>query len=135
MDSFGRLGEESSTFIDQLAASVVGGRDGGSMATKEAVKERLLQIVSVTTQVAISRMVSRFKLQLRDHQEARRSREGGWLTHTHAVGMELGCGIGGGEGWRVDGREGSSKKMSSANHICGYTGRHFEEGVTFQTPA
>ena len=92
MESFGRLGEESSTFIDQLAASVVGGRDGGSMATKEAVKERLQQIVSVGTQVAISRRVSRFKLQLRDHQEARRSRggmadphlcrrDGAWMRH------------------------------------------------------
>ena len=35
------------------------------------VKERLLQIVSVTTQVAFSRRVSRFKLKLRDRQEAR----------------------------------------------------------------
>ena len=74
VESFGRLGVEGSKFIDQLAASVVGGRDGGSMGRKGVVKERLLQIVSVTTQVAISRRVSRFKLQLRDRQEARRSR-------------------------------------------------------------
>ncbi|CAM9824067.1 unnamed protein product [Laminaria digitata] len=38
---------------------------------------QLLQIASVTTQVAISRRVSRFKLQLRDRQEARRSRSRG----------------------------------------------------------
>ena len=41
------------------------------------VKARLLQIVSVTTQVAILRRVSRFKLQHRDRQEVRRSRMGG----------------------------------------------------------
>ena len=33
------------------------------------VRERLLQIILVTTQVAISRRVSRFKLQLRDRQK------------------------------------------------------------------
>ena len=53
VDSFGRLGVEGSNFIDQLAASVVGGRDGGSTARKEVAKERLLLIVSVTTQFAI----------------------------------------------------------------------------------
>ena len=62
VENFGRLGVEGSNFIDQLAASVVGGRDGGSMAWKGVVKESLLQIVWVTTQVAISRRVSRFKL-------------------------------------------------------------------------
>ncbi|CAN0566661.1 unnamed protein product, partial [Laminaria digitata] len=52
VESFGRLGVEGSKFIDQLAArlSVVGGRDGGSMGRKGVVKERLLQIVLVTTQ-------------------------------------------------------------------------------------
>ena len=34
VESFGRLGVESSKFIDQLAASVVGRRDGGSMGRK-----------------------------------------------------------------------------------------------------
>ena len=63
--------------IDQLAASVVGGRDGESMARKRVVKERLLQIVLVTTQFAISRRMSRLQLQPRDHQEARRNRAGG----------------------------------------------------------
>ena len=70
VDSFGRLGVEDSNFIDQLAASVVGGRDGESTARKGVVKERLLLIISVTTQVVTSRRVSRFKLHLRDRQEA-----------------------------------------------------------------
>ena len=47
------------------------------MARKGGVKERLLQFISVTTQVTISRRMARFKLQLRDHQEIRRSRGGG----------------------------------------------------------
>ena len=55
VESFGRLGVEGSKLIDQRAASVVGGRDGGSRGRKGLVKERLLRIVSVTTQVAISR--------------------------------------------------------------------------------
>ena len=40
---------------------------------KGVVKERVLQIVLVTTQVANLRRMPRFKLQLRDRQEARRS--------------------------------------------------------------
>ena len=82
VESFGRLGDEGGNFIDQLAASVAGGKDGGSMARKGVVKEHLPQIISMTTQVAISRRVSRYKLQLRDRQEARRSRGGG-LTDPH----------------------------------------------------
>ena len=77
VESFGRLGVEGSNFIDQPAASVVGGRDGRSMASEGVVGEPLLQIISVTTQVAISRRVARFKLQLRDRQETKRSRGGG----------------------------------------------------------
>ena len=72
VESFGRLGVIN--FIDQLAVRVLGGRNGGSTARNGVVKECLVQIVSATTQVAISRRVSRFKLQLRDRQEARRSR-------------------------------------------------------------
>ena len=53
------------------------------MARKEVVKERLRQIVSVTTQIAISRRMSRFKLQLSDRQEARRRRGGGVLVIVH----------------------------------------------------
>ena len=86
VESFGRLGVEGSYYIDQLAATVVGGRDRRSMARKGVLKERLLQIVSVTTQVAISRRVSRFNLQLRDGQDARRGQGGGDDTpmiHAH----------------------------------------------------
>ena len=74
VESFERLGVEGSNFSDQLAACVVGGRDGGSMTRKGVMKEHLLQIVSVTAQVAISRRVSLFKLKLEDRQQARRSR-------------------------------------------------------------
>ena len=40
------------------------------MAKKAVVKERLLQVISVATQVAISRRVQRYKLSLRGRQEA-----------------------------------------------------------------
>ena len=40
VESFGRLGREGSEFIDQLATSVVGGRDRGAMAKKGICKER-----------------------------------------------------------------------------------------------
>ena len=93
VESFGRLGLKRSNFIDRLAASVMWGRDGGPMTKKGVVKEHLLQLISVTTQVAISRRLSRFKLQLRIRQEARRSRGGGMTQHTDGVGMELGCGL------------------------------------------
>ena len=76
VESFGRLGVAGSYLIDLLATSAVRGRDGGSMARKGVLKERLLQIVSVKSQVAISRRVSRLKLQLRDRQDARRSQGG-----------------------------------------------------------
>ena len=43
VESFGRLGEEGYEFIDKLATHAAGGRDGGSMALKGVLKERLLQ--------------------------------------------------------------------------------------------
>ena len=36
VESFGRFGRERSEFIDQLATSVAGGRDGGAMAKASA---------------------------------------------------------------------------------------------------
>ena len=42
VESFGRLGREGSELIDQLAKSVVGGRDGGAIAKKGICKERFL---------------------------------------------------------------------------------------------
>ena len=82
------LGREGSEFIDQLAMSVVGGKDGGAMARKGICKQRLQQIISVTSQVAISRRVLRYKLALRDRQ-ARRKEEGrlmlmAWGSHIDA---------------------------------------------------
>ena len=75
VESFGRLGGEGYEFIDELATHAAGGRDGGSMAQKGVFKERLLQVISVATQVAISRRVQRYKLSLRgrQHEEGRRA--------------------------------------------------------------
>ena len=75
VESFGRLGKEGSDRIDQLAASIVGGTDGASLTRKGVCKKRLLQIISVTAQVVISRRVHRYKLALRDRQAARGRRE------------------------------------------------------------
>ena len=75
MESFGRLGKEGSKLIDQLAASIIGGTDGGSLSIKGVCKEHLFQVISVTTQVAISRRLHRYKLALRDRQAARGRRE------------------------------------------------------------
>ena len=70
VESFGRLGGEGYEFINELATHAAGGRDGGNMARKGVLKERLLlQVVSVATQVAISRRVQRYKLSLRGRQE------------------------------------------------------------------
>ena len=41
VESFGRIGVEGSNCIDQLAAIVVGRRDGGSMTKNTVVKEHL----------------------------------------------------------------------------------------------
>ena len=59
VESFGRFGKEGRDLIDQVAASIVGGADGSSLARKERT---LLHIVSVTTQVVISRRVHRYKV-------------------------------------------------------------------------
>ena len=69
VESFGRLGEEGYDFINELATHVAKKREGGNMAQKGVIKERLLQVVSVATQVAISRRVQRYKLSLRGRQE------------------------------------------------------------------
>ena len=70
VESSERLGKEGSDLIDQVAASIVGGTDASSLARKGVWKERLFQIISVTTQVAISRRVHRYRLSLRDSQAA-----------------------------------------------------------------
>ena len=91
VESRGRLVKEGIEFIDQLATSVVGGRDRGAMAKEGICKERLLQIGSVTSRVAISRRVHRYKLALWDRQATRerREEEGGlmpmaWVCHIDA---------------------------------------------------
>ena len=75
VESFGRLGKEGSDLIDQVAASIVGGMDGSSLTQKSISKERPLQIISVTTLVAISRRVNRYRLALRDREVERGTRE------------------------------------------------------------
>ena len=47
--TFGCLGKEGGDLIDQVAASIVGGTDALSLARKGVCKERLFQIISVTT--------------------------------------------------------------------------------------
>ena len=54
VESFGGLGSEGSDLVGQVAERIVGGTDGTSLARKGVCKERIFQIVSVTTQVAIS---------------------------------------------------------------------------------
>ena len=59
VESFGRLGKEGNDLIDQVAANIVGGTDGSSVARKGVCKEHRFQIISETTQVAISRRMLR----------------------------------------------------------------------------
>ena len=89
VESFGRLGEEGYQFIDELATHTAGGRDGESMALKGVFKERLLQVISVATQVAISRRVQRYKLALRGRQEL----EGTTRSTSNASRPIWGCSV------------------------------------------
>ena len=75
VESFGRLGKGGSDLFDQMAAGIVRGTGGSSLARKGVCKERLVQIISVTTQVAISRRVHRYQLALWDRQVTRGRRE------------------------------------------------------------
>ena len=52
MESFGRLGEEGYKFINEIATHAAGGRNGVNMNRRGIIKERILQVVSVATQVA-----------------------------------------------------------------------------------
>ena len=83
VESFGRLGEEGYEFINELATHAAGGRDGGNLTLKGIFQERLLQVVSVATQVAISRRVHRYQLSLRGRQEA----QGGTTMSTVSTPM------------------------------------------------
>ena len=75
VESFGRLGKEGSDLINQVAASIVGGTDGSSLARIGVCKERLFQVISVITQVVILRRVHQYKLALRNRQAASGKRE------------------------------------------------------------
>ena len=75
VESFGRLGKEGSDLIDQMAASIVGGTDGSSLSRKGVCKQRIFQIISVITQVAISRRIRRYHLALGDRQATRGTQE------------------------------------------------------------
>ena len=80
-----RFEGEGRSLIDQLAASVMGERGGGSLTRLGNCKESLYWIVSVYLRGATSRRVSRFDLQLQSRQEARRSRWGSVLMSCMAV--------------------------------------------------
>ena len=90
VESFGRLGKEGSDMIDQVAASTVGGTDASSLARKGVFKECIFQIISVTTQVAISRRGHRYRPSLRDRQAARGREEE--AVHDSGRVYRLSCG-------------------------------------------
>ncbi|CAM9224643.1 unnamed protein product [Choristocarpus tenellus] len=63
VESLGRLHKQAeSGLLDELVTHAVGGRGTGGFTRKRTVKSRLRQVVSVTTQVALSRRVIRFKM-------------------------------------------------------------------------
>ena len=76
---------------------------GLAMAKKGICKARLLQRVSVTSQVAISRRVHGYKLALRDRQATRgkREEEGGLMPM--AWGCHR-CRVGNYESWKEEGK-------------------------------
>ena len=83
VENFGCLGKEGSDLTDRVAASIVGGTDGSSLARKGICKEGFFQIIFATTAVAISRQVHVYKLTLRDSQAVRgREQEAGGLRTT-----------------------------------------------------
>ena len=92
MESFGRLGKEGSELIDQLAASIVGGTDGGSLSRKGVCNEHLVQILAVTTQLAISRRMHRYKPALLPGPQ--REKGGGWRVVSHGMGVACRRGVG-----------------------------------------
>ena len=90
VESVEGLGREGSEFNDQLATSVIGKRDGRGIAKNGIYKERLLQKISVTSQVAISRRIHTYKLALRDARrlEGERRRRGG-CCQCRGVGTQV----------------------------------------------
>ena len=72
VESFGRLGEGGYQFINEIASHAAGGGNVVSMRRRGIIKEHILQLVSVVTQVTISRTVHRYKLSLRGRQHVAR---------------------------------------------------------------
>ena len=73
VEHFGCLGKSDTEFVNRLVTSVVGGPNIENLRRKGVVKERLIQIVSVTTQGAIFRGVERYRLALCARREARQN--------------------------------------------------------------
>lgn len=67
--SFGRLGESGAELVDEIATSIVGGPDGGRIRRKGVVKERFLQVISVTAQIVILRRVDWCRLAIPRRQQ------------------------------------------------------------------
>lgn len=65
VETCGRVTRKVSELIDQLALSVIGGNNGGSLAKRGICKGRLLQSISETSQVANPRRVYGYNLQSR----------------------------------------------------------------------
>lgn len=75
VERVGRLGEERRECIDDLATDAARGRNGGSMTLAGIYKKRLLQVVSMATQVTTTRRLHRYKLAQRGRREVE-----GWRT-------------------------------------------------------
>ena len=60
-DARSAVGQGPCSLRSKLETHAAGGRDGGSMAQKGIFNERLLHVISVATQVAISLRVRRYK--------------------------------------------------------------------------
>ena len=91
VESFGVLGREESEFIDQLATSAIGGRNAVGMAKKGICKKRPVLIISVTSQVAISRRVHRYKLALPDRPATKKEEGRGRGAAANGVGLAHRC--------------------------------------------
>ena len=88
VESFERLGEEGSDLIDQVAASMVEGTDGSSLARKGVCKERLLQRMSVTTQLGIPAECNDIDLRHRQTARGRREKSGLMMPMTWGYNID-----------------------------------------------
>ena len=88
VESFGRLGAEGSDLIDQVTSSMVGGTDGSSLARKGVCKERLLQRMSVTTQLGIPAECNDIDLRHRQTARGRREKSGLMMPMTWGYNID-----------------------------------------------